>query len=85
MKTKTPQQLNEQWKRISNYVRQRGHFIRYYRIYARYNNRMADYNREAVYWTPQNGYHYTERNNAPVPYEFYTDPFCYSKRDLYCE
>lgn len=71
-RTKTPQQIHEQWQRIKGYVRQRGKFIAYMKVYVRYCNRMADYNGEGTYWTSQHGYHYTNRNNAPVPREFYT-------------
>lgn len=69
MKTKTPKQLHEQWQRIKMYVRERGHFMAYIHIYARYCNRMADYNGGAPYW--HNHFYYNERNNAPVPVSIY--------------
>lgn len=69
MKTKTPQQMHEQWQRIKAYVRERGQFIKYVHIMARYCNRMADYNGAAPYWHGR--YYYDERNNAPVPASVY--------------
>lgn len=71
MRTKTPEQLNKQWKRISSYVRQRGRFMEYFRIYARYRNRMAKYLGSSPYWQINTGYQYTEGNNAPTPREVY--------------
>lgn len=70
-RTKTSQQIHEQWQRIKSYVKQRGKLFEYFRKYARYCNRMADYNGESTYWTTQHGFHYTECNNAPVPVEIY--------------
>lgn len=49
------------------YVRQRGRFMEYFRIYARYRNRMAKYLGSSPYWPINTGYQYTEGNNAPTP------------------
>lgn len=70
MKTKTPKQLHEQWERIAKYLKTRGLFMPYYEIFAKYCNRMADYNGAAPYW--HNAWHYTDTNNAPVPVNIYT-------------
>lgn len=75
MKTKTPEQLNNQWIRISGYVRQRGKFMEYFHIYVRYSNRMAKYFGSSPYWHPNTGYQYTEENNAPVPSRIYTSSY----------
>ena len=72
MKTKTPKQIHEQWQRIKSYVRTRGHFMEYWRIMARYCNRMADYNGASPYWHGRTGWQYTEQDNAPVPVTIYT-------------
>lgn len=63
MRTKTPEKLNKQWKRISGYVR---HRVEYFRVYARYSNRMAEYLGSSPYWHMNVGYQYTEENNAPT-------------------
>lgn len=72
-RTKTPKQVREQWQRISRYLRNRisrPDFMAYLNTYARYCNRMADYNGESPYW--HNGkFYYNKRNNAPVPVEIY--------------
>lgn len=67
MRTGTPGQSNKQWKRISGYVRRRGGFMEYFRIYARYRNRMAKYLGPSPYWPINTGRQYTEGNNAPAP------------------
>lgn len=72
MRTKTPEQLNKQWKRISGYVRKRGKFMEYFHIYARYSNRMAKYLGSSPYWSMNTGYQYTEQNNTPVSICIYT-------------
>lgn len=41
MRTKTPKQIHEQWQRIKGYVRARGFFMAYFKVYAKYCNRMA--------------------------------------------
>lgn len=69
MRTKTPQQIHEQWQRIKAYVSERGQFIKYVHIMARYCNRMADYNGAAPYWHGR--YYYDDRNNAAVPASVY--------------
>lgn len=71
MRTKTPKQLNKQWKRISGYVRHRGKFMEYFHVYARYSNRMAKYLGSSPYWHMNTGYQYTEENNAPKPRKVY--------------
>lgn len=68
-RTKTAEQINEQWARISKYVRKRGYFMEYFRVYVRYRNRMTGYNGESPYWHDR--YHYNKRNNSPVPVSFY--------------
>lgn len=72
MRTKTIEQLHQQWKRISGYTRQRGKFMDYFSIYARYSLRMANYLGSSPYWSMKTGYQYTEQNNAPVPVRIYT-------------
>lgn len=71
-KTKTPEQLNKQWKRISRYTRQRGKFMEYFLQYARYRNRMKEYLGSSPYWCMNTVYQYTKQNNAPVPVSIYT-------------
>ena len=71
MRTKTPEQLQKQWKQINGYTRQRGKFMDYFKIYARYSNRMAKYLGSSTYWHINTGYQYTEGNNAPVPRKVY--------------
>jgi hypothetical protein len=71
MRTKTPEQLHKQWKRISGHVRKRGKFMEYFHIYARYSNRMAKYLGSSPYWSANTGYQYTEKNNAPTPRKVY--------------
>ena len=72
MRTKTPEQLYKQWMRISDYVRQRGNFMKYCHIYMRYSVRMAEYLGSSPYWNMKTGYQYTEENNAPVPVSIYS-------------
>jgi hypothetical protein len=72
MRTKTPEQLHNQWKHISGYVRQRGKFMEYFLQYARYGNRMKEYLGSSPYWCMNTGYQYTKQNNAPVPVSIYT-------------
>lgn len=72
MRTKTPEQLNNQWMRISGYVRRRGIFMKHCRIYMRYSVRMVENLGSSPYWHPNTGYQYTEENNAPVPVRIYT-------------
>ena len=67
-KTKTPEQLNKQWKRISRYTRQRGKFMEYFLQYAHYRNRMKEY----LGSSPNTVYQYTKQNNAPVLVSIYT-------------
>lgn len=71
-RTKTPELLNKQWKRISRYTRQRGKFMDYFGIYVRYSNSMTKYLGSSPYWNMKTGYQYTEENNAPVPVRIYT-------------
>ena len=71
MKTKTPEQLNNQWMRISGYVRQRGDFVKYFYTYVRYSNRMAEYLGASPYWHPRTGFQYTKESNAPTPRNVY--------------
>ncbi len=73
MRTKTPEQLHNQWKHISGYVRQRGKFMEYFHAYVRYSNRMAKYLGSSTYWHMNTGYQYTEQNNVPVPVSIYTE------------
>lgn len=72
MKTKTPEELNNQWIRISGYVRQRGSFMKYCHIYMRYRVRMAEHLGSSPYWDMKTGYQYTEENNAPVSVSIYS-------------
>lgn len=71
MRTETPGQLNRQWKRISGHVRRRGGFMEYFRIYARYRNRMARHLGSSPYWQINTGCRYTEGNDAPAPRKVY--------------
>lgn len=69
---KTPKQLRQQWSIINGYTRQRGKFMYYFGVYARYSNRMSKYLGSSPYWHMNTGYQYTEQNNSPVPVSIYT-------------
>lgn len=45
--------------------------MEYFRIYARYRNRMAKYSGPSPYWQINTGCQYTEGNNAPTPRKVY--------------
>ena len=70
MRTKTPKQIHEQWQRIKGYVRARGSFMAYFKVYAKYYNRMAIYNGKPTYWLVSR-YYYDKQNNNPVPVSYY--------------
>lgn len=59
MRTETPGQSSNQWKRIRSHVRHRVRFMEYFRIYARYRDRMARYLGSSPYWQINTGYRYT--------------------------
>lgn len=69
MRTKIPKQIHEQWVRIANFAERRMIYSQCKDIVCRYLRNMANYNGAAPYWS--NGYHYNERNNAPVPASVY--------------
>ena len=66
---KSLEQLEAQWHRIVGYVREKGQFIKYMTIYARYSNRMYDYLGGCPYY--MNRLIDVEKANTPVPRDVY--------------
>lgn len=66
---KSLEQLKAQWHRISGYVRERGQFMKYFNVYARYSHRMYDYIGGCPYYMGRTTD--TKKANTPVPRDAY--------------